>query len=377
MARTPPAPPGGGDKPKETKGFFANLREAAREISREVRRDIANVPPPNPVNRGPEAAPFRVSDQLVRTVNSARQGGAFVEETSPFAGPQTPLPPPAPPVPLPILNPWPQLREGGAGLGTDAYFHAYSAPDMPHYLKAMGARPEGRQMISLLCVEAGDREIYGAFDNALRREAGSFGSVGYNPRNPQADLAAMDEALTGILNRNPKILALGPVGLDLNYTTDNLAQQTAQLLRQLEIARDFGVPALIFHNKAVVELRGALEQGGSRPRRLVWLKPVRSAEELELIQEYDCYVIFRAELTWPSETFYREAVGQILPQRWLVGSGNSLKTTHARAGQFNSAAGLPEIVKTLAEIADTDAAQVWMRVNMNFAQVYGPAVEGA
>jgi TatD DNase family protein len=372
---------GGGNKPRR-EGFLAGLNKAVKEISAEIRKDLSNAPPTPMAGKGGEGAPlpaaasFKAPEHLAKTVGAAQGGLAFVETPGIPGGNggfQAPLVPPAARAPL---NPWQVLREAGSHkmFLTDAYFHAYTPADLNHY---RGELPAGVQTITLACAEAGDAGLRAAFAEILRQEPGMFGATGFSPRNVQDDIEAMDATLTGLLNNNPKLLAVGPVGIDLTYTSHNLPHQAAQMARQLEIAYDFGLPALVFQNGALAELREILERGISLPKKLVWLKPIQGEDELALIEEYNFYVAFRAELTWPKETFYREAARRVLPHRWLAGAGNSLKTTHNRAGHFNSAAGLEEIISTLAELTNVkDVNQLRDRLNMNFAQVYGPQETG-
>ncbi len=372
----------GGNKPQRP-GFFASINKAVKEISSEIRKDLTNAPPtPAPKSgeagggNSPLLASYKAPEHMVKAVNAAQSGLAFVEnpgfsgETRPYQAPLVPQAAKAP------LNPWPVLREPGSHRKflTDAYFHAYTPADLNHY---RGEVPAGPQVVTLACTEAGDAGLRASFGEILRQEPAMFGATGFSPRNILDDIEAMDATLTNLLNNNPKLLAVGPVGIDLTYTSHNLPHQAAQMARQLEIAYDFGLPALVFQNGALDELRGILEQGISLPKKLVWLKPIQSAEELALIEEFNFYVAFRAEITWPKEAFYRQAARRVLPHRWLAGSGNSLKSTHNRAGQFNSAAGLDEIIVALAGLTGVkDVNQLRDRLNMNFAQVYGPQETG-
>lgn len=351
-------------------GFLAGLNKAINDISAEIKNDMRESP-------ADAAAARAASDrQMAKAVGEARSGVAFVESKDDFHGTGH-VPPPPPLMPTSAaaraLNPWPTLREPGSfkNFLTDAYYHAYTPADLEHYVSSLPTSVP--RVVSIICAEAGDEGLLEAFNDTLKGQSGLFGATGFSPRNMQADLQAMDDKLTDLLNNNPKLLAVGPIGLDLTYTSHNLAQQAAQMAKQLEIAYDFDLPALVFQNGALTELRDILEQGISLPQKLIWLKPIQSDEELALIEEYNFYVAFRAELTWPKETFYRDVAKKVLPQRWLVGAGNSLKSTHNRAGQFNCSAGLEEIIATLAELKGMEIPQLKERLNMNFAQVYGPS----
>ncbi len=364
--------PAGPDDKKP--GLLSGLRNAAREIASEVRRDLNNQAPTGYVPTSPTGS---------ATAPSARA------ETVPLGsfslGPEPAAVAVPPSVQEPqggqgaasslqhmLHNPWPYLKDPAttAKLRADAYYHPYTLADLEFYPRDILPVTDP-EIVSVVAVEAGDKALLERLVKLAAESPGVYGSIGFNPRNLQPDMDAMDAELTGILNVNPFIIAIGPIGLDANYSTTTLPEQRAQFIRQLEIAEDFDLPAIIFHNKAVKELREALEST-VLPRRLVWLKPIRSQEELDLIQTYDAHVALRAELTHPKETFYQQAVAQILPQRLLIGSGNSLNAVHNKPGQFNSSNSLPDIIKVTSQLMGLTPQALQARANANFANLYAP-----
>lgn len=371
---TPPGPP---DKKP---GFLSSIRSAAREIAQEVKRDLNNQAPSGytPTSAMPAASP-QAAPPTGGPVGNAGPAALASFSFGPEPGeggtaaPQPGAAPPAADALQHMLhNPWPYLRDTAntAKLRADAYYHPYTLADLEFYARDIlpATDPE---IVSVVAMEAGDNALLERLAQLAAASPGVYGSVGFNPRNLQPDLDAMDATLTTILNGNPHIIAVGPIGLDANYSTTTLPEQRAQFIRQLEIAEDFDLPAIIFHNKAVRELRDALENT-VRPRRMVWLKPIRTPEELDLIQSFDAHVALRAELTHPKETFYQQAVPQLLPQRLLIGSGNSLNAAHNKPGQFNSSNSLPEIIKVASQLLGLTPQALQARTNTNFANLYAP-----
>ena len=351
-------------------GFLNAIGSAMREISAEVRKDLRNerptgyTPTTPSQSSGAAAPPPPPVIYPAGTVPPVTGNHAQTEE-----GPT--LPNLTEELQGILLNPWPALRDNTYAnrLRSDAYYHPYTLNDLDFYARDIlpATNPE---IVSLVAVEAGDTTLLQRLTTLFKTSPGLFGSVGYNPRNLQPDLEAMDAHLTSLLNNHPHILSIGPIGLDANYNASTLPQQIAQLQRQLEVAADFELPAIVFHNKAIKELTQTL-RNTVLPKRLVWLKPIRSTEELDLIQELDFHVILRAELTHPRETFYQNALRQLLPQRLLIGSGNSLNAAYRNSGQFNSSVSLPDILTEAARQLKMPPMSLQARVNTNFAHIYG------
>lgn len=361
------------NQPPKKEGFFNTLKTAAREISSEVNRARANLAPSGYVPGGGPTSPAAPATPSYRAPATLAELNIAPVASAASVPPLTPQQQAAQKLQNLLTNPWPALKDADLArhLRADAYFHPYTLGDLEFYARDIlpATDPE---IVSLIAAEAGEEAIVTCLTELCARSPGVYGSVGFSPRNLQEDLDAMDLRLTALLNDTPRFIAIGPIGLDANYNPAALPQQVAQFHRQLELAADFELPAVIFHRQALTQLRQALATT-VLPKKLVWLKPIRSNDELELIHEINAHVVLRAELTHPKEEFYRNAVTQLLPQKLLVGSGNSLNAAHGREGQFNSAASLPDVIKVAAGCLKMPAAGLQARVNANFAHVFGPA----
>lgn len=373
---TPPdkAPPA-----REKAGILDSLTRHVREIAAEVKKDLQ----PVQVARGvgaPEAAGMvrEGSVGMPRQALATLGVGLPVEGEARLLAEEEPVPAVTPRQQRlleTLRNPWDALRDASNPLQlmADAYYHPYTPEDLDVYVKTRQQAANGFATVSLVAVEAGDAALVEGLSKIVREVPGTLGAVGFGPRNLQDDLDAMDARLTELLNANPHFLTVGPVGLDANYSPATLPEQKAQLARQLEIAADFDLPVLLMHNKAGKELLETL-RGVTTPKRMLFLKPLRDETDVEIVQEFDCHIPLRAELTHPNMEFYRAQVKNILPQRVLLASGNSLRTTHNRAGQFNASAALPEVLAAAAEAMKMPEQALLGRTNGNFAALFGPLV---
>jgi Tat protein secretion system quality control protein TatD with DNase activity len=188
----------------------------------------------------------------------------------------------------------------------------------------------------------------------------------------QDDLDALDDTLTAALNNHPKVLAIGPVGLDEPYAPYTIPQQVEQLVRQLELAADFGLPVVLTHNRSFNHLKAVLE--GLEPETLptlIWANPLENEADIALIRKLDAYVLVRPEITYDTHRPAREALRRILPERWLLAGGSSLVSPQNRSGHPNGPEGLLHTLKAFALLLDKPVPEVRETLNANARRVFG------
>src|SRR5690606_4058794 len=99
-----------------------------------------------------------------------------------------------------------------------------------------------------------------------------YAAVGVHPH----DASEANEATYHCLRewaRHPRVVAIGEIGLDFYYEHSPRAVQREVFLRQLELAREVGLPAVIHdrdaHEEVEAVLRETWERGGGEPLRVV------------------------------------------------------------------------------------------------------------
>ncbi len=366
----PEKPKGGGFNPFSiVTGAVGAVAREVMDINRSVRSELSGMSPP--VQGQPPQPLYNYDSKIARTVAGSSfgvgevtlPGGDVVPEPEPVAPP-----PPAGPSKISPIDVLADPARRGQFM-FDCYFHAYAPEDVRGYPTVISAETKAPYTFGLLASEAGQSALQGAVLAATGSHGRLFGALGMGPRDVWESIEELDTTLTALLNENPRVLAVGPIGLDANYSTSNMEQQQAQLQRQLEIALDFGLPALVFQRKAVDAFHAVLAGMENKPV-LVYVRPVESPEEAELVMRHGMYALLRSELDNPAFTVYRALVANLPKNRLLLASGSALVAPKALAGHFNSPEGLKHTLNEASVLLGIPVPELRHALNTNALGVF-------
>lgn len=323
------------------------------DIVREVRQDLADMTPPTGggtaskirhETSGGSTLPPMGSGGLAEVDLGEEEGSDVLPTGSAFRG-----------------NPWELLSQPGRMRIGCGYLAAESG-DILGYARKLGAEMARPYTLGMVVAEP---QVWEDALPAMAAEPRMFGAIGYGPRTVAGDLQVLDETLTALLNDNPKLIAVGLLGLDEPYAPYALKAQQAQMTLQLELAADFGVPAYIGHRKSLPALTAVLENAALP--RLIWADVLQDEAELALIHKYDMHVLVRPELTHatPLGQTYKDLIAKVAPNRHLLSSGSTLVAAAGREGERNSLSGLDASLKALAELMGEQPRETVQRSNNN------------
>lgn len=92
-----------------------------------------------------------------------------------------------------------------------------------------------------------------------KRYSNMYCAIGLHPEN---DLDEIDNVMALIIRNkdNPKMVAIGEIGLDYYYNKDNKEQQIEVLCKQLELAEKFDIPVIIHSREATGDMLSILKK---------------------------------------------------------------------------------------------------------------------
>lgn len=388
MAKSPPPAQ---SKPSKGGGFFKSITGAIDEVMAEVKADMKAMTPPNTTDDAKRAAAQAAHNSQMAGIVSQSTGG-LQEITVPGDVPSLPPEPQhagqggasaAAAQTLPPGNLWQALTnpEYSARLHADACYQSLTVADIENYRRAINAEKTAPFTMGLAAItlqapleEEGDDSL--AADDLLLtgllkalEETRLYGAIGAGPRQIWPNLDVLDDALTNLLNNNPKLIALGPIGLDEPFAPYTIVQQQAQLAMQLEVAADFGVPVILTQRQSLAHMRQTLQGAQGSLPQLVWLEPIQSEEECKLVEDFAMYAVLRPELTTPgtaSAEFYR----RIAPNKLLLGSGSALVAPNGFAGHFNQPKFLKNTLTASARILGMSEDALLRQTNTNLAKLF-------
>jgi TatD DNase family protein len=238
-------------------------------------------------------------------------------------------------------------------------------------LDAVALRWRTAGVVALLhsCVEPGEIP-------AIRSLADRFPelrySVGVHPLDPehwQADtLAVLRQAALD----DPRVVAIGELGLDL-FKASNLDQQLAVLLPQLELAVELDLPVIIHCRDAaepMLEVLRRLQGQGRCPRGVMhcW---GGTPEQMEQFVGLGLLISFSGTVTFPSAADTHACARQVPADRYLVETDCPFLAPVPRRGKRNEPAYVLAVAERLASLRGEPLAQVAATSTANAVRLFG------
>lgn len=373
-------------------GFFKQLTDSIDDVVNEVKADIKAMTPPSQTEDGKKAAEIAARQNTTMGIvfgSTAGVGEEIVDSDVPPLPPEPDTSRPEvstkpQPMGLPPGSLWDALTnpQFSTRLHTDACYHALTTADIEGYRRAVAAETQapftmgivGLVLQAPLEEELEEGGVVVAEDMLLLtllkslEEPRVYGAIGAGPRQIWPSMDALDEALTNLLNSNPKLIALGPLGIDEPFAPYRLQDQKDQLAVQLDIAADFGLPVILTHRQSLQHVADVLEQAEQLPP-IIWLDVIANEQEAALVAKYGMYVALRPEITtpdFPQAHLYRS----IPAEKRLLASGSALVAPHGFSGHFNQPKFLKNSLEAASKMLFQSERELTIGTNTNLANLF-------
>ncbi len=370
--------------------FFNTLSNAIDDVVNEVKADLKAMTPPDQADKKKAAEQASQQTRISDLISQSTSGLAetTLDDDVPPLPPEpdtsTSQPEVKAPAGLPPGNLWQALTnpQYSTRLRADACYHALTQADVENYRRALAAEKESpfTMGICAMVLQAPLEEELEEGGTVLSEdmlllsllkameETRMYGAIGAGPRQLWPNFEALDEALTTLLNAHPKLIALGPLGIDEPFAPYTLALQKEQLAVQLDIAADFNLPVILTHRQSLHHVADVLAQAQQLPP-LVWLDVLQTEDDLALVKRFNMYVVVRPEITSPEFTaghLYR-AVNE---NHRLLASGSALVAPHGFQGHFNQPKFLKNTLEASTKMLFVTEAEITRMVTANRASLF-------
>jgi len=193
-----------------------------------------------------------------------------------------------------------------------------------------------------------------------------YATVGVHPHDASK---AVDESFDRLrdLLAHPKVLALGEIGLDYHYDFSPRDTQRAVFVRQIELAREAGIPIVIHTREAWTDTLQILRENysGAGIFHCFTGGPAEAREALDL----GFHLSFGGVLTFPKAEPVREAARLTPQDRLLVETDAPYLAPVPHRGKRNEPAFLVDTVRKLAEIRGTSPEELAAVTTRNFERL--------
>ena len=196
-----------------------------------------------------------------------------------------------------------------------------------------------------------------------------WAAVGFHPHEAKH---CSDEAFARIaeLAGQPKVVAIGEVGLDYHYDHSPRQTQRTVLLRHMELARGLDLPVIIHNRESTADLLSLLESDDARGTRGILHSFTESADIALRLIELGYFISFSGIITFRSADALREAARRLPPERVLIETDTPYLAPVPFRGRPNEPAFVGRVAEQLAAIWHLPLEEVAERTTTNFEAAF-------
>jgi TatD DNase family protein len=181
-----------------------------------------------------------------------------------------------------------------------------------------------------------------------------YAAVGYHPEVSNKIVEKDFEILKEIVKNNPKIVAIGEIGLDYYWDKDNKEKQREVFRRQLEIAEKLNVPVVIHSRDSIQETYDILSE--YKVRGVIHC----FSGSLEMAKKFinlGFFLGIGGVLTFKNSKLY-QVVEEIPLENIVLETDSPYLSPEPNRGKINESSNIPYIAKKIAAIKNISIDEV-------------------
>lgn len=181
------------------------------------------------------------------------------------------------------------------------------------------------------------------------------------------DVAAMEAAF----REEPRLRAVGEIGLDYYWDRATIEIQKKYLCDQLDLARRIDKPVVIHSRDAEPDTLAILDDMGFKDRPLLWHCFGGGAQLAEAVLSRGWMLSLPGPVTYPKNTALAEAVAGMDLSRVLLETDTPYLAPEPWRGKRNEPAFIVFTAARVAALMDRDVAEVWRTTGDNARRFFG------
>jgi len=216
-------------------------------------------------------------------------------------------------------------------------------------------------------------------DPAIMREAVDLAhgndaiqaAIGVHPHEADKADDKTFEAMEALLS-DPGVVAIGEAGLDFHYDFSSRDNQSRVFRRQLDMAKDAGIPIVIHCREAHEECLSILASAGLDDRPGVIHCFTADLPTARRYVEFGFMVSIPGVITFKNAGPLVEAVRELSPEHLLVETDSPYLSPAPMRGKRNEPAFVQYTLETVAGIKDVDVEDMARITEENAVRLFGP-----
>ncbi|PJE79923.1 putative metal-dependent hydrolase YcfH [invertebrate metagenome] len=220
---------------------------------------------------------------------------------------------------------------------------------------------------NMLCVSV-DISNAEAVTQLAREYEDVYAAVGIHPLDCQPgdqNLARLEELLG-----EPKVVALGEIGLDYHYSPDNKSLQKSVFAEQLELAKEQEKPVIVHTREARKDTLELIRIHGCRQSAGVLHCFTESWEMAKAAMDMNYCISFSGIVTFKNAEDIRDVVRKMPLDRLLIETDSPYLAPVPFRGKPNEPAYVVEVGRFIAELKGVTVDQLSTQVEMNFNRLF-------
>ncbi len=208
------------------------------------------------------------------------------------------------------------------------------------------------------------RSIYLANQYAL-----IYAAIGIHPHNAKNALKADFEQLQQWSTLEPKVIAIGEIGLDYHYNFSPVDVQKKIFITQLEIAKSANIPIIIHNRESTVDMMNIVKQY-SKNLKGVFHCYTGSIEILKELLKMDFYVSIGGPITFKNAYKLKELIKYIPINKLLIETDCPYLTPEPYRGKRNEPIYVKYVCETVATLLELPLEQLIKSTTNNARELF-------
>jgi TatD DNase family protein len=196
-----------------------------------------------------------------------------------------------------------------------------------------------------------------------------FAAVGVHPHDASTLTDGTLAGLTGLAD-NPRVVAIGEIGLDYYRDLSPRDRQRTAFVRQLALARTLGLPVIVHIRDAHRDAMRMLEEEAEGTTGVLHCY----SGDLDTAQRaisLGWYISIAGPVTYPNAHRLRDVVSQLPLERLLIETDCPYLSPQPRRGKRNEPAYVRWVAEQLAETLQVDLERVAEVTSSNTRELFG------
>lgn len=188
-----------------------------------------------------------------------------------------------------------------------------------------------------------------------------YSSVGISP-NDVEDITqlGLEEAISNIeeLAKEPKVVAIGEIGLDYYWNKDNKDLQKEAFIKQIELANNLNLPIIIHTREAWQDTIDILKNKLKCINKGVFHCCPLNMELIKEALKLDYYISFAGPITFKNSKNAEEVISFVPLERMIIETDAPYLSPEPQRGTRNDSRNLKYIAEKIAKVKNIEIEEV-------------------